>query len=272
MKSLATILKSFNLSNIQIEILQQLIGKNWQTVYQLAKQTHIPRTTIYRNLEELKDKGIVEEKIDFKTSYYQAAPLSNFKNVIQEKENEVAYLRHLLPDLEKYFAAFALVDSKETQVHFYRGVRGIKIMEWKMCQQSDSTTYVFGNSQWHHIVGREFAEKVRQERKRQNIQIKEILNEKTFTPIAPDGSVTWTTLKEFIKTNYRHRQISKRILDITNEIIILPNKIHLFSFQDNELVGIEIVSPSYARFFRQLFKIIWNQAQIVDSFGGTDYN
>ncbi|MEN8253317.1 MAG: hypothetical protein ABFQ62_03005 [Patescibacteria group bacterium] len=61
------------------------------------------------------------------------------------------------------------------------------------------------------------------------------------------------------------------MLNIQNEIIILPKRILLYSFQEEEPLGIEIIGQSYSQMLSQMFKIIWNQAEIVDDFGGEDF-
>ncbi len=268
MKSFQNTLKQFGLNDKQIELYQHLVGKGWQTILQISKQTELPRTTIYRIIGELTEMGLIEEKVDFKTSYYQSTSVHSFESLILEKEKSLTYLKHQIPALKNHLAALSLIsNTAETQVHFYRGLRGLKTMEWKLCEAANSTTYVFGDGKWHNVMGRDFAEEIRHERINQNIKIKEILNPDKITPVSEDGTIEWTSIPGFIKNHYQHRQIAKNILNIENEIIIVPDKVFLFSIQDNEIVGIEIISPAYAQFFTQLFNIIWNQAEVIDDFG-----
>ena len=47
--------------------------------------------------------------------------------------------------------------------------------------------------------------------------------------------------------------------------------VHIHGYRENDIMGVEIASVDYAHLMSQLFKFIWNQAEVFDKFGGTKF-
>jgi sugar-specific transcriptional regulator TrmB len=261
-------LKTFGLNEKEQEVYLLLTKHGWITALELSHLSPIKRTTLYRILESLTRRGLVEVQIGDKTTHYNAADPKQFESLIIEQEKIATRMRDSLAQLHSQLTILSSTKSDTTKVRFHRGVRGLKSMEWKMCKKPNMEVLIIGSDEWSSALGKDFAEKIRQEKVRQRITIREILNPENFEPIPADGSVSWTSNKEFVLNHYLHRRIRKKILDIRNEIIITPDAVLIYSFQETEVVGIEIASKTFTDLMRQLFEMVWNQAEVVDNFGG----
>lgn len=262
------LLSVFNLSDKEQQVYLLLSQHEWLTVLIMAKRCSIKRTTLYRIIESLIHKGLVEIQVDDKTTYYRAADPKNFESLVLEQESKANQMRINLGLLQSQLSLMKTADQSSTSVRFYRGKRGIQAMEWKMCETPNTETLIFGNSQWDKIVGREFAEKIRQEQLRKKIIVKEVINPSNTEPIPKDGIVPWTNVTQFVKKLFNHRVIEKKTLNITNEVMIGSETVSLYSFQRDEIVGIEIKNSNFAQQMKQLFYLAWKKAKVIDSFGG----
>lgn len=269
MSEVKNALMKFGLSENEQEAYLLLAKSGWTTVLDLSRKTEIKRSTLYRVLESLRSKGLVEIQVDDKTTYYKTTGLKNFESLIQTKEGEVKELRAGLGELSRHLALIESVDTQTTRVKFYRGKAGMQTMEWRMCEQDGGQTLIFGDAQWTNVVGNEFAEKIRAERVNRKIVTLEVLNPQHAEAMRKDGATSWTKNIEYVTKYFRHRYIDEVIMRIDKSIIIQEEAMYLFSYTD-EVVGIEVANRGYAQLMRQLFRLVWNQAKVIDEFGGND--
>jgi sugar-specific transcriptional regulator TrmB len=262
-------LKSFGLEEKEQEIYLLLLKHDWQTVLEISKLSPIKRTTLYRVLESLQKKGLIEMKLDDKTTFYSAASPNQFKSLVLEQEDETKNLKTALPNLLDSLNALTSIRPGETTVRYYRGLRGLKQLEWKKYEEPNKQILVFGAKlQWMDVLGRSFAEQIRDEAVAKNIQIKELLNENAIEPIMEGIKTSWTDNQEYVLKHFQHRQILKKKLHITQDLYITHNGIHFHGYREGDLVGIEIISDDFSKMFGQIFKSFWNQATVVDKNGG----
>src|SRR3989344_3527559 len=66
-------LELFGLDELQQKVFLTLGRSNWSTVVQLSRICDIKRPNLYRILETFTDKGLIETRLDDKTTYYRAA-------------------------------------------------------------------------------------------------------------------------------------------------------------------------------------------------------
>jgi sugar-specific transcriptional regulator TrmB len=257
----------FNLNDKEKEVYLFLAKSNWNTVLTLSRNINIKRTTLYNILDSLIDKGFVDIKIEDKTTYYNVSGIEKIQIAIEKQKSLVSKMEDSLKILNSSLSLLANNDNTKTSIHFYRGVAGIESAEWKTAIERDTETLILSNDQWKIETGKEFTEKIRQQRLDNNSPIRELLNSDAFTVIPKNCEISWTDNKEYLKKAYHHRQIDKKILDISNETLICKDSIYFYSFNNNEIVVIEIINKGYANMFRNLFEIAWNQAEIKDGLG-----
>lgn len=270
--SITSLLSAFNLDDKEQTVYLTLLKNGFLTVLQLSYKVDIKRSSLYRILESLEKKGLLEIKLDDKTSYYGPANPKNFENLVIEQEKKAIFLRQNLGILNTSLQLLTTPTNQQTELHFYRGKRGIQTLEWKMVEIEKITTYILGASKWDSVVGQDFAEEIRAERVAKQIKIMEILNPETDQIIPENGQVEWTKNTQFVTNWYEHRVINPKILSIDNEVMINPEAIYFFSLQENEVVGIELKNQAYAQIMSSLFKFAWNKAQGIDKFAGQNFD
>lgn len=255
----------FGLNEQEMQVYLLLLRHGWSTVVQLSKICPIKRTTIYRTLNELSQKGLVVLQLNNKTTLYDASPPSSFESLILESQKKTAQLKESFNHIEQYFSKFPVGQTTETKVQYYRGLRGLKQMDWSMVARPNVEIQALDSDKWAKVLGADFAEEKREEAVKKGIRYRCIQNSEDR--ILDDGTTTWTANKEYTKRHYRHRLIPKKVLNIKQDIYILPESIYFRGVRDNDVVAVRIINADYAAMMKQMFEPLWAKACIIDNFG-----
>lgn len=267
-KNLSEILSVFGLDQKETEVYLLLAKTGWTTVLDLSRKCEVKRSTLYRILGSLEKRGFVEVKVDDFTTYYQITDPRALEARVIEQTKIADKMKEGIRLLQSQLLLPTQEKKHHTEIHFHRGEKGIRLVEWKMAQVNNSETFIFATNEWVQATSPEFAEEVtRKERLLHNARIKELSNEEHFGPIPKTGSVSWTKNKEYLFNTYRHRLIPKKILPITNEVMIQGETMYFYGLESGEVVVVEMISPSYASLMTGLFNMAWQQAKVMDQFG-----
>jgi sugar-specific transcriptional regulator TrmB len=247
-------LKTFGLNEKEVEVYLTLVNFGWLTALQVSRKCPVKRTTLYRILESLLTKGLVEQKLDDKTTYYSVASMGHFENLVLEKERQAGEMRKMLPDLKLHFDFLSVAKPLEVSTKFYRGIRGLQHLELKAANETSGEILIIDSGQWHKVLTREFAEDVRSRIVKNNLMVREISN-----TTSPDTS--WTDNAQYLQKHLLHREIPKTIIDIAQDIHVVGNTVQFSGYNQDDLVGIEIVSQEYAQMLKQMFEILWKIAK-----------
>ena len=269
---LAHSLHQFGLDRQETQVYLTLAKHPWITALKLSRLIEIKRPTLYRILERLQDKGLVEVKLEEKTSYFNIASPDSFANIITQQETKISQLKNNLAEMTTILSLTSQSAPTETIVHFYRGKKSLAYLENKKANCVNENLFIFdAGDLWFNIHGRDFAEKMRQKYVDNNIKIYELQNSPAITAVKDINKVDWTSNIAYLSDHYYHRRISKRLLDLSQDIYIIKDGIYMHNYNQDDIVGIEIVSKNYSQLLKQLFILAWNQAKIIDKFGGRNF-
>jgi sugar-specific transcriptional regulator TrmB len=112
-------LKKLGLSEEEISIYLFLLQKGATKATTVARALANARTTTYRFLDSLHEKGLISSAIENGTTMYTAVHPTHILELLDEKKSEV---EQILPELLKITSLAA----EETKVELYRGVEGTK--------------------------------------------------------------------------------------------------------------------------------------------------
>jgi len=267
MQNLDEALQTLGLSQNEGNVYKVLLTSGWITVLALSRKCLHKRSTLYRLLESLCQKGLAETRVDEKTTYYAVAGSDSLKEKVSEEIRRVNKFQEAAALVQLQYNSILATEPQRTEVRFHRGVKSIQMVEWKTAQAEDSETLVFATNQWTNFAGRELSEQIREERLNRNATIKELANEKNYGKIPKNGKVGWTTNKDYLLKIYRHRLIPSSVLPITNETLIQANSVYFYGLENNEIVVLEFISTSYANLVKGLFNMAWKDAKALDDFG-----
>ncbi|MBI3384652.1 helix-turn-helix domain-containing protein [Candidatus Gottesmanbacteria bacterium] len=164
-----TKLKELGLEEKQSQIYLTLLKNGVLSPLELSRLTDLNRTTVYRILEELENKGLVEEVVDGKSVKAKAASPDKLRLLLISEETKLQRMKNTIPDLITKLSVVKDVPSSSTKVFYFRGKTGIQQLLWNtlkgstLRESSTKENVGFGYMGWNESVGLEFADELRRE-------------------------------------------------------------------------------------------------------------
>ena len=252
---LSTQLEQFGLDTIEVQIYLNLLETGVKTPLDLSRETNINRTKIYRYLERLKIKKLVEEVNSGRGIHLQASDPENLQFLLLEKEHQVSAQKELLPTLLQTLTTIPNRQQSSFEMKQYHGDEGLKQMLWNRLS-AKKEILLYGYKTMNEVVGRKFAEILREEQVKKKITVYEL--EEEVDPGNFSGKFTYTDVRNW-KQYFIPRYIDPKKLKIRQYTCIYNNTVAVMNWENGVKAGVEIVNELYASMQRQLFWNIWNQ-------------
>jgi sugar-specific transcriptional regulator TrmB len=248
----STQLQQFGLDEVEITLYLHLIENGPKTPLDLSRETSVNRSRIYRYLDRLKAKKLIEEVNLGRGIVLKASDPKNLKLLILEKEQEITIQRENLSNIIKELTVLPTDQTKSIEIKHYHGEEGLKQMLWNHLS-AKKELLVFGFENRNNIAGKAFAEKIRFEQVERKITKIEIEN-------ATDQGDYWYTSVPNWGKYYQSRYIPPKILDIKQYQVIYNDTISILNWADGNKVGVEIANSPFVNMYRQIFWKFWEIA------------
>lgn len=211
----------------------------------IANKAKVPRVNCYHLLENLIHKGLV-------TSYVQKG-LRRFsaedpKVLINQQQERLLQAKKLVPQLQSLTHALA----SKPRIHFHEGLEGIKSI---YNEAAETKGELLGYTDLK-TFGKLFPDFLRDYCAR---KVKNRVKTRIISPSSPEAL---RFLEEFYPKRYDPNLIEIFFVNPTefqfeNDIIIFENKVAIVSLNPDELIGVTIESPVYARTEKAIFGLAW---------------
>jgi sugar-specific transcriptional regulator TrmB len=214
----------------------------------IAKETGLNRTTVYKALENLIQRGLVSYVLKENRKYY--AP-SDPKNILQYFEREEKSLRQvkdqineILPEMDKLFESI----KDELEANIFKTTRGLKTVFNDIINtlKRGDEYLAFGVPEYSQIFWGYFEEFCKKLRKKK-IKHKIIFDERATKNI-----------ESCKKYGFEVRTLSRQFMSLA-EINIYSNKVAIVLWSKTPL-AIQIKEREIAKSFRQYFNLLWSMA------------
>ncbi len=245
-------LEQFGLDEIEAKIYLYLLEHGPHTLLELSRATNIDRSKIYRSIDKLTKKKLIEQSYAQWGKKLQASSPQNISLLVEEKEEILKIQKEALPNLIQQLGNLPSYVKREFEVKHYRGQEGLRQMLWNQLS-AKKDILVFGFKNRNDIVGKPYAEKIRTEQVARRIMLYEIEN-------ATDQGDYWYTNVSNWGKFYKSRHISPKTLKIEQYTAIFNDTVAIINWSDGEEVGLEVINSSYANMQRQLFWKFWQIA------------
>lgn len=224
---------------------------------EIARKTSVNRTKVYRIADDLIKRGLIAENQDETGRQLIANDPANLEISIKTDEEEVERkkqtLQSALPGLQTLFASGSLPGESDFEVNTYEGSDGFKQMLWNELKTKDEIV-IFGSGTIADLVGsRRWAEKHREKTIESGYKIREVLN--------PNGKPNVFTENENFMQQYNRRYVPVNILPLTHQLCVYNNTVAIYSWVNDQKVGVEIVNKQFAEMQRSIFEEYWRRAK-----------
>lgn len=250
---ITTQLEQFGLDQVETVLYVHLLERGPKTPLDLSRETSVNRSRIYRYLDRLKAKKLIEEVNLGRGIVLKASNPKNLELLIIEKEQEVKNQKENLTSLLTELTSFQVSQYKGISIKQYHGIEGLKQMLWNHLS-AKKEILVFGYGNRNDIAGNAFAEDVRFEQVERKITKIEIENE-------TDQGNYWYTKVPNWGSFYKSRYIPTRILDIKQYQVIFDDTVSILSWTSGVKVGLEIENAPFAKMYKQIFWKFWDIAK-----------
>ena len=228
-----------------------------QTAVELAKRTGIPKTTVYRRLEELQQQGLIEERVEEYKKTFAPASADLLELLVVKQEQELAEVRGQLPAVSRLLRGQLAGGSNdpETKVLFYSGRDGIQQMIWNVLHaRSEVVGYTFRDL--GGFVGRKFYQSWREEFTQRELSGRDLFSDQyiqsKFEADNP-AAVGWD--------GWESRYIEPEVLDISHQMDVYDDVVGMYNWVGSEIFGIEIHNAKVADMQRQGFELMWDEGR-----------
>ena len=224
-----------------------LVKQGPSSALQLAKQTGISRTQVYRHLESLEHYGLASaEQLTYGT-LYRALPLENLEGTFAARETELKGLRRELSSMTQLLQTMAGSAGPKATVQHYYGMAGLKQVNWNLTK-ADKEFRVFEVAHLDVHLDKTFARRCRERYIERGLISYDLTN---------DDRVTAAQLEPFTPGHSFFRHLDPEILAINFEVFIYNDLITLVDYSKEQQMALEIHHPSLHAMMRQLYDAMW---------------
>lgn len=242
----------YGLSEEEGKIYLFLLRRGFATALALSRQLTMGRTKVYRILDKLRAKQLVEFKVDERGMKFGATHPQKFQQLISDREQEVATLKQSLPDLVAQLTGLSATPDRQSKVLYYEGIEGLKQVSYNLTT-AKGMARVFEMEHMSDFLPRPFAENVRKELVANKIFTRDLTNKPAF----PGYTNVTELISDFAETRY----IDPKKLSINFEVLIYNNVYATYTYKDDQIFCVEIYNDQLAAMQKQIFDFIWEQAR-----------
>lgn len=246
--------KQLGLSIDEAKIYLELLREH-STHLRLSHITGINRTKVYRLIENLEKRSLVARHTDDRGTFLVASDPATLEVTLVNQEEKVKQQRTILTSLLPTLKSLQSKDTRLFVVRTYEGEEGLKQMCWHELQAKGELLALGGQTIEDLILDHRWSEKHRALSVEAGYSIREIINHDIDLP-------TFTSNQEFMK-RYQYRQMPSKQIYFNEQIAIYNDTVSIYHWRENQKVGIEIVSKTYAQMMRQMFEQYWKMAEKI---------
>ncbi len=237
-------LVSYGLTDNEAAIYVCLLKKLEATVFEISKETTIPRATVYITLEKMKEQKLVSLLRKNNVQYYTPENPLRLKAIIEEKES---ILDAVMPELK----AIIDTDAEKPDVRIYTGASGVRIALEDILEvlerKKETTLLAAARSEVLDRFPNYFPEWIKR-RESLKIKTKLILPESERKTHAFE--VNEARDVRYLPDNFGFKAM----------VEIYGNKMAVFNLKEDEIYSIVIESEPVVQTFRQFFNFAWEHA------------
>lgn len=224
------------------------------TILETSRASGIERTAIYRIVDDLTARGLIEEVLGHKVKRLQAVSPQRIKDLLDKERQRVEKLEREYTGFEKLIQS--LPPNHSTQVRYFRGVAGIKQILWNESKaKSEVVGYTYRNLV--EVVGKVFFEDYARELEKNKVKMRDLRADAFMESAKSEGFV-----KRHIEDS-GWRYLPDATMKLTHNLDVYDDVVVMYYWDDNDVWGVEIQNARMAEMQRSIFETLWRIAKKV---------
>lgn len=241
---------SFILSEKEKKVLASLYKLGASSVWELAKDNMINRTTIYPILERLIEKGLVSKIGNDNKDIFTAIAEDDLKEWINQREGKIKNENRQILELAKR-------QNKKTsllsEVSYFEGLDGIRNLyadSWRNNQEKIIYCITDYESAYKNL-GEYFEQEYFPARLKHGVKVRNLI------PESKKGREKLKSSKEML----REMKFIKLFKDLDIEVNIYDSKTSIVAFDKQKPSGVIIKNEKIAEAMKNIFEYLWKTAK-----------
>ena len=240
-----TELLKLGLSNEEARIYLACLEINGGPVSVIARKADVHRVSCYHTLENLLKKKLLSQYNKNGVKYFAPEPPEQLLKLAEERMNMA---KSLLPELKSLAGSLAF----KPKIRFYEGRDGVE----KVFNESLSAKReILGYTNLKNVTEffPQFFERYTHEKLRKKIKTR-YLSPNTVDSV---GIMRKFLPKEYNRNLMEILLVNKDQFLFKNEVLIFGNSVGIVSLNQDELLGLIVESPTFARTMKAVFDLAW---------------
>lgn len=241
--NITTALTKYGLTEREATLYRVLLEHTELSVFEIAKQTSIPRTTTYSTLESMKKQGLVNTTTKNNVVYYSPESPTRLLEILKEKTNIISEsIPHML--------ALSRTDTINPNAKVYLGIKGIKIVLDDVLEtlKKEKIPILYATSQieFVEILPNFFPDFVKR---------REAIG--TFAKLIVPESAREHLPDIYRESKFRETRFMPKNFPFSTSVQIYGHKTVCISFIEGEYHSVIIDSKTISDSFKQFFLFAW---------------
>jgi DNA-binding MarR family transcriptional regulator len=259
-------LQKLGFSESETRLYITLVQNGPSTLLEISRAAKIERTRLYRRLDELCQRGLIEEVPQYKKRVIKAADLSTIELMVKERERQD---KILAASFDEFSGALDGIQKPfpGNNVVYYRGTEGMRQMTWHVLR-CEGLFRTYSYSFWNEILGDSFVLRLNQEMLVRNFKVHDIYSDEYI-----EYKKNW--LKSDKKppagdwSFWESRYLPEKLVRVHLNIDVYNDTVAYYYWQDEEIFGVEICNKRVADIQKQIHDVLWGMAKKMPHFNWT---
>lgn len=249
---LTELLINLGLTDEESKLYLYLVKNGANTALKISRDLHLARTKVYRILDTLYGKRLVNQKLEGRGLKFETESFRNLDLLVKDQENKLNGLKNNLPILFEELNRISRTSSFSSKILYYEGVEGLKQVTWNSLK-AQSELRIFEIATMSQFLDFGFCEEVRQEFVNRKVHVRELCNQKKIAG--------WTNVTEFPKKYWQCRYLDPKKLAMKFEILIYNEVVCFYNYENEHIFCAEIYDSRLAEMQKQMFDFLWDSAR-----------
>jgi sugar-specific transcriptional regulator TrmB len=247
-------LKRLGVSATEAALYIELFRVGPTTALKLARSLAVPRTQVYRELENLQQMALVSaDKLSYGTIFH-ALPLENVESMLEARKSTTEALVRELGSVSDVMKLLAGSSGPQATVRHYYGRAGLRQVNWNLTKARKEFR-VFETKHLSQHLDADFARRCRERFIERKLHSFDLTNERVHKR---------KDLEPVDLARAKLRYIDPKILDVKFEMYIYDEVVTLLDYSERNSMALEIHHPSLSVMMKQLFDAMWKTAEDVE--------
>ncbi len=249
--NLVNLVIPYGLSSEEATVYLWLLRSGATTALTISRSLHLARTKVYRILDKLTGKQLVEQQLADLGLTFAATSPQKFHQLVEEQKQKLTTLTNSLPTLITQLTQISPQITTGSKVIYYEGPEGLKQVSYNITR-ADRLVRVYEMEHLADFIPEKVAENIRQTLVERKIFTRDLTNKTNFPG--------FTDVSQMISHYSEFRHVSPKKLKINFEVLIYNDVYATYTYKNKKIFAVEIHNPELAAMQKQIFDLLWKEA------------